>query len=191
MITSTYANDFTLGALIVRTAVAVLAFLAAGVALAAKTMFPVPLGAEKPDHVVLSPGVAEQDYFFMRAPYPVTPALSHYEKLFANWVSCKPWEPGWEGYGDAAKGANQYVHRFTRNWIASDNRLAVTLLFEYRSPGTAFRSRPENDNQFIAVIRHRVPNASAFFADIKVQCPKAPNSTVERDARKSSARPSP
>ena len=181
----------TLGALIVRTPAALIALLSATMAVAAETMFPVPLGAEKPAHVVLSRGVAEQDYFFMKAPYPETPALAHYAKVFADWVPCKPWEPEWSGYGDAANGASRYVHRFAKHWVTADNHQAVTLLFQYESPGTAFRRRPENDNQFVAVIRNRVPDAKAFFADIKIECLKAPNSTLERDARKSGARPSP
>lgn len=152
-------------------------------------MFPVPPGADKPSHVVLSPGVAEQDYFWLNAVYPETPALSHYAKVFANWLQCKPWEPEWWGYGDSANGANQYLHQFTRHWITPDNRQAVTLLFQYTSAGTAYRKRPDNDRQFVALLRHRVPDATAFLADIKVECPKAPNSTVERDARKSGARP--
>ena len=175
-------HNSTLGALTMRRAVAVLGFLCTTAATAADLMFPVPPGAEKPAHVVLSRGVAEQDYFFMKAPYPETPALAHYEKVFAKWMACKPWEPGWDGYGDAANGADRYIHRFTRHWVTSDNRQAVTLLFQYQSSGTAFRHRPENDSQFVAVIRHRVPDARAFFADIKVDCIKAPNSRLLPDA---------
>lgn len=154
-------------------------------------MFPVPPGAEKPSHVVLSAGVAEQDYFWLKASYPETPALDHYAKVFADWVSCKSWEPKWFGYGDSANGASRYLHQFSRHWIARDNRRAVSLLFQYESPGTAYRNRPDNDRQFVGLIRHRVPDAAAFFADIKVECPKAPNRTADPDARKSGARGSP
>jgi hypothetical protein len=177
-----FVNQSTLGALTVRRAAAVFGLIAATVAAAADMMFPVPAGAEKPAHVVLSRGVAEQDYFFIKAPYPQTPALAHYEKVFAKWVACKPWQHDWDGYGDAANGANRYVHHFTRHWVTTDNRQAVTLLFRYESPGTAFRNRPENDNQFVAVIRHRVPDARAFLSELKVECPKAPNSRLLPDA---------
>ena len=154
----------------------------AGSAVSAETMFPVPAGAEKPAHVVLSPGVAEQDYFFMKVPYPDTSVVGHYANVFANWVPCKPWNDGWEGYADSANGAYRFIHRFTRNWLSTDNHAAVGLLLQYESPGTAFRPRPDNNNQFVAVLRHRVADANSFFADMKVQCPKAPNSRLLPDA---------
>jgi hypothetical protein len=165
-----------------RRAAVTVGLIVANAAVAAPTMFPIPTGAEKPGHVVLSPGTAEQDYFFMKAQFPETPALSHYAKIFADWVPCKPWAPDWDGYGDAANGANRYVHHFVRYWITTDNLQAVTLLFQYQSPGTAFRRRPDNDNQFVAVIRHRVPDAKVFLAELKVECPKAPNSRLLPDA---------
>lgn len=154
----------------------------AGSAVSAETMFPVPADAEKPAHVLLSPGVAEQDYFFMKVPYPDTAVVAHYAKVFGNWVSCKPWNDGWESYADSANGANRFIHRFTRNWVSTDNHLAVSLLLQYESSGTASRPRPDNNNQFVAVLRHRVPDAKAFFADMRVQCPKAPNSRLLPDA---------
>jgi hypothetical protein len=156
-----------------------------------KTMFPVPAGAEKPGHVVLQPRIAEQDYFWIKAEYPATPALDHYEKIFANWRQCGTPVEGWDGYGDMSHGENSYLHNFVRYWISPANDRAVTVLFRYRSTGAAHRKRPDNDDQFVAVIQHRVSDAAAHFATIDVQCPKAPNNTVERDARKSGARPSP
>ena len=163
----------------------------AGAASDKKTMFPVPPGAEKADHVVLSPRIAEQDYFWMKAEYPLTPALEHYAKLFTTWRQCGAPEKGWDGYGDVSDGQNRYRHNFVRYWISPANDRAVTLLFEYQSGGVAYRKRPDNDNQFVAVIQYRVRDAAAHFASINVQCSKAPNPTVERDARKSGARPSP
>ena len=163
----------------------------AGAASDKKTMFPVPPGAEKADHVVLSPRIAEQDYFWMKAEYPSTPALEHYAKLFAAWRQCGTPEKGWDGYGDMSNGQNRYRHNFVRYWISPANDRAVTVLFEYQSAGVAYRKRPDNDNQFVEVIQHRVRDAAAHFASIDVQCPKAPNPTVERDVRKSGARSSP
>jgi hypothetical protein len=154
-------------------------------------MFPVPPGAESPSHIALSPGVGEQDYFWLNAPFPETPALPHYSQIFSDWVECKPWRPGWDGYGDASNEAKRYVHRFARHWISKANDHAITLLFQYESPGLDFRQRPDNDKQFVAVIKYKVPDAGAFFSEVKIACAKAPNSTVERDARKSGARPSP
>src|SRR3989442_14195435 len=83
-----------------------------------KTMFPVPQGAEKPDHVVLSPRIAEQDYFWMKAEYPATPALDHYAKLFSRWTQCGDPEEGWDGYGDMSDGHDRYLHNFVRYWVS-------------------------------------------------------------------------
>jgi hypothetical protein len=154
-------------------------------------MFPVPSGAESPSHVVLSPGVGEEDYFWLKAPFPETPALPHYSKVFSDWVECKSWTAGWDGHGDASNEAKRYVHRFARHWISKENDRAITLLFQYESAGLDFRQRPDNDKQFVAVIRYKVPDAAAYFSEVKIDCTKAPNNTVERDARKSGARPSP
>jgi hypothetical protein len=165
-----------------RRAAAIVGLVVVSIAMAAQTMFPIPSDAEKAGHVVLSPGTAEQDYFFIKAQFPETPALPHYAKIFADWVPCKPSSPDWDGYGDAANGANRYTHNFVRYWITADNRQAVTLLFQYYSPGTASRRRPDNDNQFVAVIRHLVPDAKAFLAELKVDCSKAPNSRLLPDA---------
>jgi hypothetical protein len=166
-------------------------FASSAFAASGKMMFPVPEGASKPDHVVLSPRIAEQDYFWMKAEYPGTPALDHYTKLFAGWTPCGDPAKGWDGYGDMSDGQNRYLHNFVRYWISPANDRAVTLLMQYQSKGVEFRRRPDNDNQFVALIHHRVSDASAHFASIDVKCPKTPNSTVERDARKSGARPPP
>ena len=154
-------------------------------------MFPVPPAAESPSHVVLSPGVGEQDYFWLTVPFPETPALPHYSRIFSDWVECKPWRLGWDGYGDASNEQKRYVHRFARHWISRENDRAVTLLFRYESAGLEFRQRPDNDKQFVAIIKYTVPDAAAYFSEVKIDCAKAPNNTVERDARKGGARPSP
>lgn len=167
------------------------AFVTSALAAPANMMFPLPQGATKPDHVVLSPRIAEQDYFWMKADYPATPALEHYSKLFAGWTECGDPAKGWDGHGDLSNGNNRYLHNFVRHWISPANDRAVTLLFQYESKGVESRRRPDNDNQFVALIQHRIPDASAHFASIEVKCPKAPNSTVERGARKSGTRPSP
>jgi hypothetical protein len=154
-------------------------------------MFPVPKGAEKAAHVVLVPGVAEQDYFWITAEYPATPALEHYSKLFSGWKQCGDPSKGWDGYGDMSHGNNRYLHNFVRHWVSPANDRVVTVLFQYQSKGIESRRMPDNKNQFVAVIQHRAPDASAHLASIDVKCPKAPNTTVETDARKSGARGSP
>jgi hypothetical protein len=148
------------------------ALLAALQAIAAATMFPVPPGARQPSHVVLQRGSAERDYFWLKAAYPATPALDHYTKLFAEWLPCKPREQSWRSFGDDQKGL--FFHQLTRHWVSPDNKQAVSVLFQYTSPGSKPRSSPDSDNQFVSVMRHRVPDATAFFAETEVECPKAP-----------------
>ena len=138
--------------------------------MAGATMFPLPPDARRPAHVVLTPGSAEQDYFWLKALYPATPALGHYTKVFARWLPCEPQEADWRSFGDASNGL--FLHQFLRYWISGDNRQAVTLLFQYTSPGTAHRARPDNDNQWVAVLRHRVPDAATFLSGMDVECPK-------------------
>jgi hypothetical protein len=155
-------------------------FLVAATASADGLMFPAPPGAELSEHVILSPGVSEQDYFWIKASYPDTPALAHYSKIFDGWLECKPWKPGWDGRGED----NRYIHRFVRNWINVENNRTVTLLFQYSSPGSKHRAHPDNDRQFVAVIRDLVPNAEWHFAQIRIDCTKARNSVIERGLNK-------
>ena len=140
-------------------------------AMAAATMFPVPPHARQPSHAVLQRGSAERDYFWLKAAYPATPALDHYTKVFANWLPCKPAEAGWQSFGDDQNGL--FFHQLFSHWISADNKQAVSVLFQYTTPGSKPRPRPDNDNQFVAVTRHRVSDAAAFLAETKVECPKA------------------
>ena len=75
----------------------------------------------------------------------------------------------------------RYLHNFVRYWVSPKNDRAVTLIFQYQSKGAEFRTRPDDDNQFVALIQHWTPNAEGFFADIDVQCQKAPNSAMDGD----------
>jgi len=133
-------------------------------------MFPVPPLARQPSHAVVQRGAAERDYFWLKAAYPSTPALDHYTKVFANWLRCKTQEEGWRSFGDEQSGL--FFHQFFRYWISSDNKQAVSVLFQYTSPGSKARPNPDNENQFVAVTRHRIADASAFFAESKIECPK-------------------
>jgi hypothetical protein len=183
----------TSGAFPMRHAWVLTSALIAGTAAASTNamMFPIPAGAEKPAHVAMSPGVYEQDYFWIKAEYPATPALSHYEKVFAGWQRCRGKQEGWDGYGDISTAEHRYLHHFVRYWVSPRNDRAVTVLFQYQSKGANYRKRPDNGEQYVAVIQHWTSDAAAWLANIDVQCTKAPNNTVERDARKSGARPSP
>jgi hypothetical protein len=155
-----------------RTAGALIAGLGLAIdAIAAATLFPVPPGARQPSHVVVQRGSAERDYFWLKAAYPGTPALDHYTTLFAAWRPCTG-EAGWRSFGDDEKGL--FFHQFTRHWISPDNKQAVSLLFQYTSPGSKARPSPDSDNQFVSVVRQRVPDATAFFAETNVECSKAP-----------------
>ena len=153
-------------------------------------MFPLPAGAERPAHVAMAPGTYEQDYFWIKAEYPATPALGHYEKLLAGWQRCRSKHEGWDGYGDMSTAEHRYLHNFVRYWISPQNDRAITLLFQYQSKGANCRKRPENQDQFVAVIQHWTSDAASWLANLDVQCPNAPNSTVERDTRKSGAQSS-
>jgi hypothetical protein len=64
------------------------------------------------------------------------------------------------------------------------------LLFKYESAGLNYRVRPDNDRQLVAVVVYRVPNAAAYYAQMNIDCSKAPNRAVERDGPQA-ARPSP
>lgn len=144
-------------------------FLVAVKASAEDLMFPVPPGAESPEHVILDPGFSEQDYFWIKASYPDTPALAHYSKLFDGWLECTSWAAGWDGIlrGD------RYLHRFMRHWANVENTLAITLLFQYSSPGFKPRAQPDNDRQFVAVIREYAQNAEWHFGEMRIDCTKA------------------
>jgi hypothetical protein len=132
-------------------------------------MFPLPAGAERSAHVTMSPGTYEQDYFWIKAEYPATPALSHYEKVFARWRRCRSKQEGWDGYGDMSTAEHRYLHNFVRYWISPGNDRAVTLLFQYRSKGANYRKRPENEDQFVAVVQHWTSDAAAWLLMLSVR----------------------
>jgi hypothetical protein len=140
-----------------------------------------PAGAERPAHVAMAPGTYEQDYFWIKAEYPATPVLNHYKKVFASWHRCRGKHDDWDSYGDISTPEHGYLHNFVRYWVSPENDRAITLLFQYRSRGANYRKQPDNQDQFVAVIQHSTSDAAAWLANIDVRCPKAPNSTVERD----------
>lgn len=133
-------------------------------------MYPLPKGADRPGHVVISQGVAEQDYFWLKAPYPTTPAVTHYTKVFSTWKQCGSPEKGWDSFGDVSSGQNRYLHQFVRYWISPTNDRAVTLLIQYQSAGVAPRKSPDDDSQYVVLVQHQVRDAAAFFASVDVKC---------------------
>jgi hypothetical protein len=146
----------------VRSSLAVV--LAASVsAAAAAPMFPLPAGAEKAGHAVIEEGVAEQDYFRYRAKYPSTEAVEYYAALLKGWTLCQPKDKGWIGYGDQSNGANRYMHTYSRFFLSPKGDEAVLVFLRYQSPGVAYRPAPEDDDQFVGVIRYRPKDMHEFL----------------------------
>lgn len=153
-----------------RTATVVIALFTC-TAYAQPSMFPLPKGAAKPSHVVIAPGVSEQDYFWLNEAYPSSSALDHYARVFAKWRPCHQREMGWSGFGDVSGGRDEYVHQRMRHWVNAADDVAITLALRYTSQGATFHRAPDNDEQYVALIRMKQPNASATFAKMGVTCP--------------------
>jgi hypothetical protein len=144
--------------------------LASPSALSGQFLFPVPTNAMAPEHGVLQPSVAEQDYFWVDEKYPASSALAHYRKVLSNWLECSGPSTDWSSYGDLSKDDERFVHARSAYWVSGDNDAAVVFLAKYESKGISWRNKPDNDNQFVAVVEYRVPNAREFLADLKVSC---------------------
>ena len=142
------------------------------VAAAATTMFPVPKAAIHPGHHVIAPGIAEQDHFWLKEAFPSSSAIDHYDRIFAKWQRCRSRDDGWDSFGDLAKGEQRYVHQRLRYWVNAANDTAVTLALVYNSKGTQSRPVPENDDQFVVLVRHMQPNASKLLSDVGAKCGK-------------------
>jgi hypothetical protein len=65
------------------------------------------------------------------------------------------------------------VHKYIRHWISPDNQAAVTLLFQYWSPGSTVKILPRNDNQMISVIKTPVNDAQLHFKAQGLLCRSA------------------
>ena len=140
-------------------------------ALASGTMSPVPKGASEVGHVVLTPGVAEQDHFFLSEKYPGTTAHEHYERMFRGWRPCYWNQRGWNKFGDAT--SNVYIHEAVRFWVNPNNDTSVMVGLRYTSPGLQPRSEPESSRQFVVLVRHIVANAEKHLAELEAKCEKA------------------
>jgi hypothetical protein len=147
--------------------------LGASTAISAATpMFPLPSGAIDPGHVVLQPGVGEQDYFWINEKYPGTTAMDHYSKLFSKWHLCRGWNEAWSSYVDRTGGKNTFVHQLVRHWTNPSNDMAIVVAAKYDSPGSVYRTTPDNERQYVAVMRYKVPDASKFLVELGVKCEK-------------------
>jgi hypothetical protein len=126
-------------------------------------MFPVPAGAENFGHAIIEEHVAEQDFFTYRSKYPSTEALEHYAALLKGWIVCPGQFDGWTGYGDQANGANEYLHIYSRFFLAPNRDEAVFVFLRYKSPGLVHREVPTTDEQFVGVIRYRPKDMEEFL----------------------------
>jgi hypothetical protein len=135
-------------------------------------MFPVPKSAIEPGHVVIAPGVSEQDHFWLNEKYPSSSALEHYRRIFSGWRHCVTRDEGWESFGDQSGGREKFVHQRLRHWVNSSNDVAVTLALTYTSNGLKHRVSPESDRQFVVLVRVKQPNASKTLAEMGAKCEK-------------------
>ncbi len=139
-------------------------------AAATEIMFPVPKGAKGVSHVQLGPDGGEQDYFWLDESYPSTSAIDHYSRLFAKWRPCQLPEKEWSAFGDASSDSPRFIHQLVRQWVSRSNDVAVTVLLRYSSPGLREHIVPDSNRQFVAVIRHRMPNAAQELAKTGAKC---------------------
>jgi hypothetical protein len=155
---------------LVRKLVTLAALLLAQESLATETMYPVPANALDRAHDVIQPGVSEQDSFRLRETYPGTSVVSHYQAFFSRWRSCTDDHPEWSSYEDITGQAPQFVHQLARYWTSQQNDVAVILAVRYVSSGPTSIAVPMNDQQYVTVVRLRVPNAEKQLAELGVSC---------------------
>jgi hypothetical protein len=144
---------------------------------AAGTMFAVPEGATKVGHVVLQSGVAEEDHFLLTEKYPGSAAADHYSRILSSWRPCTAKQTQWTSFGDINDGKEQTVHELSRHWVNKANDTSVTLLLKYTSAGIKRGAVPDNDMQYVVVVRKKLKGASKEFSDLGLTCQKAHKST--------------
>jgi hypothetical protein len=142
-------------------------------AFGASTMFPLPKNAVDVHHVVISPEVSEEDYFWVSEKYPASSAIDHYKRVFSKWRSCNGMEKNdWALFGDWSKGEGQFIHQRMLQWVNAADDTAVTVIAKYTSAGHTYRITPDDDRQFVAVLRFRQSNASQMLKEMNVTCEK-------------------
>ena len=137
---------------------------------AAEAMFPLPLGARDFKHLVLQPDVAEQDFFSLRTQYPSTIALEHYNRVLATWRQCPGREKDWISYSDESRNTSQFVHIRSHFFATRKNDRAIAIILRYESNGAGRRAMPDDDHQFVTVVRYSVPDAAAFLSELGAVC---------------------
>jgi hypothetical protein len=148
----------------------ILASLASSLVFGATTMYSVPNGAVEVAHVVLLPGVGEQDYFWLKEKYPSSSALGYYSRVFSGWRPCYGRQREWWSFGDQSSGEDRFIHQLSRHWVNAANDTAVTLVLKYTSSGLNRRVMPDTDRQFVAVVRYKHRNAAKDLGEIGVKC---------------------
>ena len=135
-------------------------------------MYPVPERALDVEHVVLQPGIIEQDHFFLSEKYPGASAVDHYRKVFSKWRLCFWDDRGWSSFGDASGRERRFIHQFVRHWVSPRNDVAVTLMLRYTSAGLEYRAVPDNERQFVVLLRRKSKNAEKALGQIGAKCEK-------------------
>jgi hypothetical protein len=152
---------------------ALMAFLVSKAPLAtAAPMYPLPSKAREAEHHSLQPGVYEQDSFWVEEAYPSTSVLDHYDKVFAEWLTCRSSDTGWLSFDDASNGEVRRIHRLTRFWVNRANDTAITLILSYESPHPALATVPNNKQQVVYLLRYRVSDARKVQGEMGATCEK-------------------
>jgi hypothetical protein len=174
---------------------AVVAIIVLGCSLSEKpTPVPIPEGATELSHIVVSVGTPRgyQTEFTLRADFPASPVPELYAKALSDsWTRCD-WSSEWTRFVDEAAKPPRTVHQQLHFWFNRDAGRTLELLARYYSSGDRAQ-RPENDKQRVVVTELINQNVDEKISKLRVKCPAKElrsNNTIERDARKSGARPS-
>ena len=142
--------------------------------------FAVPAGAHDVKHVALQPGVAVEDHFFLNEPFPGSSAISHYERVFAEWRPCFWPERDWDVVPDSTVDPPRLLQRKVRYWAAPRNTEWVMVAIQYESPGLADRPVPARDEQQVVLVNRKSQDAISDLELVGAKCEEAPNKSLER-----------
>jgi len=154
--------------------IGLLCLLAGPFATAAEFMFEPPKGATGGSHIVLQPGVAEQDSFWLDEAFPSSSAIDHYSRVLAKWRACHiDGGEGWLSFTDASTVPPRFIHQFSRTWVNPSNDVMVTVAVRYASSSLENRKVPDSRRQSVVVLRHKAKNASATILPKGAKCETA------------------
>lgn len=144
----------------------------------AATMFEVPAGATGTAHVVVRPGLEEEDHFVLKETYPASSAVDHYSRILQSWRPCTSPRSQWSVFGDVSGGKEQTIYELSRHWVNATDDTALILVLKYTSAGIKKRphsntnTNPDNDQQYVVLIRYKGKNASRQFSEMGLTCQK-------------------